>query len=479
MPDYRISYHAGPTLTAFHKSDVRRRGVMGPVGSGKSTGMCAEIMRRAQEQEPGPDGKRKTRWVIVRNSYRELKDTTLKTWLDWFPELYFGDFKHTDMQHSIRRGDVEADVLFRALDRPDDVGKLLSLELTGGWVNEARELPLGIIEALDDRIGRYPAVKDGGCTWRGLMMDTNPPDDDHWWYRLAEEERPEGWAFWRQPGGLVEESGEFVPNPLAENLKNLEPDFYAQRAQGKSRDHIRVYYCARYGFLRDGRPVWPEYADDVHCAQQVIQPDPSRTLYIGLDFGLTPAALFAQQTLSGRWVWIDELVTENMGVSRFAEILGPKIRREYQGFDIEVWGDPAGNERAQTDEQTPFLILRKHGINAQPAPTNDFDIRRDAVGVPMTRMFDGLPGFMVSPKCRMARKGLAGGYHYRRIQIAGEERYHDKPVKDRYSHVCEAGQYAMLGAGEGNVVIGFDFHEDDDEDHDAAFEHERSELTGY
>ncbi len=83
MKRHEVNYSTvhTPTLAKFHASKTRRRGVMGPIGSGKSTAMCMEIMRRAQQQEPGPDGIRRTRWAVVRNTYRELKDTTLATWL--------------------------------------------------------------------------------------------------------------------------------------------------------------------------------------------------------------------------------------------------------------------------------------------------------------------------------------------------------------------------------------------------------------
>ena len=124
-----IIYNASPTLSRFHLSDAFVRGIRGPVGSGKSTGRCWEIFRRAREQKPAPDGKRYTRFVVVRNTYRELTDTTLKTWLDWFPEDVWGDFNRSDMAHHIRRDDIDCEVLFRALDRPDDVKKVL---VTGG-----------------------------------------------------------------------------------------------------------------------------------------------------------------------------------------------------------------------------------------------------------------------------------------------------------------------------------------------------------
>lgn len=476
----KYSTAGAPTLARFHADNTRRRGVMGPVGSGKSTAMCMEIMRRAREQQSGPDGVSRTRWAVIRNTYRELKDTTVKTWLDWFPESVFGDFNWGDMEHRVRIGGdtpVEFSVLFRALDRPQDIAKLLSLEITGAWVNEARELPWGVIQALDDRIGRYPSMRDGGPTWDGMILDTNPPDDDHWWYRLAEEDRPKGWAFYRQPGGLMELDGGFQENPDAENLNNLPRNYYEDRQHGKSRDHVRVYYCARYGFVKDGKPVFPEYADDVHCVNGILQPIEGRTLYIGIDFGLTPAALIAQRSNRGRWLWLDELVTEDMGATRFAEELGRKLRAEYSGFDMEIYGDPAGAERSQVDERTPFAVLQAHGLEVQSAPTNDPIVRRDAVANPMTRMIDGQPGFMISPKCKVARKGLAGGFCLRRVQVVGEERYKDKPDKNRYSHVCEAGEYAHIGAGEGYQVLGVP--EETTWDYDPRDDIGRSAVGGY
>jgi len=179
-----------------------------------------------------------------------------------------------------------------------------------------------------------------------------------------------------------------------------------------------------------------------------------------------------------RWIWIDELVTEDMGATKFAELLGWKLRSEYQGFEMQIRGDPAGMQRSQVDERTPFAVMQAHGINAIPCETNDWLIRRDAVANPMKRLIDGKPGFLISPKCKIARKGLAGGYCLRRLQVAGMDRYVDKPDKSRYSHVVEAGQYAMVGAGEGHVVVGMDI-EDTGYEYDSREEYDRNAISGY
>lgn len=135
-----IEYSAERTPSFFHLDSSAVRGLMGPLGSGKSTACCIEIMARAVAQPVDSTGRRRSRWAVIRNTYRELQDTTIQTWLDWFPEEQCGNFNRGDMTHEIRLQladgtQLELDVMFRALDRPKDVKKLLSLELTAAFVN--------------------------------------------------------------------------------------------------------------------------------------------------------------------------------------------------------------------------------------------------------------------------------------------------------------------------------------------------------
>ena len=71
----------------------------------------------------------------------------------------------------------------------------------------------------------------------------------------------------------------------------------------------------------------------------------------------------------------------------------------------------------------------------------------------LNRMVDGLSGILIDFRCKELVKGFEGGYQYRRMQVSGE-RYEDKPLKDRYSHIHDALQYLMLGSGEGRQVLG-------------------------
>ena len=169
------------------------RVLVGPFGSGKTAACCAEAFRRVQEQAPDADGVRRSKGVVIRSTYRQLQTTTAPSWRGWFGDA-FGDFTWSDpFQHRMRFGlpdgtRVEADIVFLALDGPDAETKLRGLEVTWGWVNEAREIPKSVFNFLLGRVGRYPPMRDGGPTWSGVFCDTNAWDVDHW----LSQERPAG-----------------------------------------------------------------------------------------------------------------------------------------------------------------------------------------------------------------------------------------------------------------------------------------------
>jgi hypothetical protein len=464
----------GDVLKNFMKDDHFFRGLRGPVGSGKSACCAIEIFRRALAQEPNQDGIRKSRWAVVRNTNPQLRTTTIKTWLDWFPENVWGKmlWHPPPYTHHIKKGDLDLEVIFLALDRPEDVKKLLSLELTGVWINEAREVPKQIVDACTMRVGRFPSMKDGGPTWYGVIADTNAPDEDHWWpvmsgeaplpEHVSREEalmlvKPDTWEFFTQPGGMVAEVDsegnvvEYKKNPKAENITNLTPNYYPDIITGKTKSWIDVYVLNKLGSLSDGKQVYPMFDEAVHVSREPIIATPSVPIIVGLDFGLTPAAAFCQ-SVRGRWYVLHELVAQDMGIVRFSEVLKQEMAQKFPNFQFIVYGDPAGDYRAQTDERTPFQILRKSGIKAYVAPTNDPALRIEAVATPLNRMVDGQPGFMIDQRCTNLVKGFRGGYHYRRLQVSGAARHEERPDKNKFSHIHDALQYAFCGGGEGRAL---------------------------
>ena len=190
----------------------------------------------------------------------------------------------------------------------------------------------------------------------------------------------------------------------------------------------------------------------MHVAKEEIPIAAGAPLYIGIDFGLTPAATMGQK-VRGRWLIQQEIVAFDMGIVRFAEVLRQEIATRFSTCsEVFIYGDPAGDFRAQTDESTPFHILRGAGLRAFPAPSNSVDLRLESVASQLQKMAEGKPAFLIDPRCQQLIKGFEGGYQYRRMEVSGE-RYADKPDKNMFSHVHDALQYQMLGAGEGRALI--------------------------
>lgn len=431
-----INYTPSKTVKAFFECDAPMRVIMGPVGSGKSVGMCFEILRRAMAQEPGKDGFRRTRFAVVRETVRQLADTTIKTWLDWFPDGVCGHFMRTTKTYFLEIGDIRCEVMFRALDDADDVANLNSLELTGAWFNECRDIDKHIVDAMSKRVGRYPSKKDGGPTWHGMWGDTNPPTIDTWWYYQMEHLDPDdgvspndnGWVVFKQPSGR---------SPLAENIENL-PDGYYD-TQGRSDEYVRTFIDGKYGHSLAGTPVYKYFQPDYHIAKQPLTyvRGSTRPIIVGMDLGLTPAAVIGQQDPRGRMLILAEATGFDMGVQRFIRTkLKPLLHDKFPGQKIMVVCDPAGKQRQQGDEKSTVQLIEAEGLSVIPASTNAIAARLNAVDDYLMRQVDGEPAFLLDGSCTSLKAAMMGGY-----------RFHPKTgniEKNPHSHVAEALQYLAL-----------------------------------
>jgi len=457
----------GQVLQDFSDCRARNSFIMGPLGSGKTVQCILKLLDLICEQKPVSDpehknyNKRLSRVIAARNTYSELFSTTIKDWLEIHGEL--GDFKQGNkeppthfMRFNLEDGtEVECDVVFIAFDRPEHVKKARGIQCTWVWLNETKEHSKAVLDMLDLRHGRYPSPKEGiKPTHHGMLGDSNAPDEDHWYFKLAEIERPKDWSFFRQAGGVYKDGEEWKINPNAENLKNLPDGYYERGLNGKTNDWIKVNLANEYGFVSNGKPVHPMYTDSVHCQHMDdFEPSLDYPIVLGMDFGRTPACAFLQRTAIGRWICFDEMVLTDSGAVDFAPTLKRYIEEKYPDHEFKGWGDPSGNNKNQANSDTPFQILRAAGVPCQPTASNDPLKRRAALEVPMKEMcMDGQPRFVVLPKASMIRKGLQGGFCYRRVQKSGEH-YTDEPDKNEYSHPVEALEYALQGEGEGRSAL--------------------------
>jgi len=453
-------------------SDAYVRVLGGPIGSGKSVACCHELMRWATTQAPNADGIRKTRFLIVRNTADQLRSTTFKTIIDWFPPEIYGRYKATEktLFYTLRLPDntvVQTEWMMIALDTPDDVRKALSLEATGLWGNECRELHPDVVDGLLMRVNRYPSMKDGGATRPGAIFDTNMPNEDTWWERKMENP-PKNWSVHLQPPAvipidvyrekyrkeppedtLIESTDEIIycVDPAHDNYDNLAKDYYPNTGEGKTEDFIRVYLRCQYGRALGGLPVFDKtFNVDRHMAADLRPVDsPNYPLCIGLDFGRQPAAVIGQLTPNGQVIIVGEVVADNMGMEKFCKTaLKPYLYEHFPQFSYYIAPDPAGFHKTQLGEHSPAQFLISQGFKLVRPVTNDPEIRIQAVERLLLDGVDTMPRFLINPNAApITTQGLKGKYRWK-TNKHGEMMQTREPIKNEWSHPMDALQYLAL-----------------------------------
>jgi len=445
----RIDYVAPPTVARFMQSKAVVSGITGPYGSGKSVGCCMRTVMHAMQQEAFA-GVRKSRFAITRNTKVQLKKTTIKTWLQWLPDGVAGTFHKTELVYELKfnlpdRTSVLSEIHFMGLDTDEDRQNLLSFELTGCYMNEFREQPFNLVKDLLGRIGRYPIMSEGGPSWSGIFGDTNPYDVDSEWYQVFDNPNSEtlrelqefalqhklkmpSFECFHQPGGF---------DANAENLENLlggRQYYFNQlalaKSEGRDENWINVHIHGKPGFTMDGKPVYGRnYSSELHLAKTRLQPAMDRAIGVGMDFGLTPAAVFGYKDARGFWIILDELVArEQMGTEQFEPLLAAFARERWPGHKLVIYADPAGEQKSQADMKSSFDVLRSRGYTVWPSEQSPA-LRLDSVRSVLRVMVGGTPAFQMNSTCSFLHRGFIGGDQYRKMKVSGD-RYADKPDKN-------------------------------------------------
>ena len=447
---HEVNFEVIKSLDEFFYSEKFISLAVGPVGSTKTTAGIMKIVHHAAQMAPCKDGIKRSRCIWVRNTREQLRDTSIPDFLKWIPDGIMGSFLKTEYKFVIKVGEVECEVLFRGLDDANDVRRLLSLQASFIIFDEFREIHPDIYNAAQGRVGRYPdkmmngvgCKTDDGRPNAHLWGMTNPPDMDTFWEDLLTEP-PENVHVTIQPSGLA---------PEADWTQFLPDDYYDNLSQGKTEDWIDVYINAQFGRSLSGLPVFRSFDRTVHVSKSTIKPmfsdDP---LIVGVDAGLTPAAVVGQVAYDGRLIIYDAKISDGMGALRFVrEVVKPLLVNKFPGRRAVVVIDPAAFQRVQTDERTVADIWRAEGFMVKPARTNAVAARITAVDNFLTRIVDGKYGVVFDPDDAVPLiQALAGKYRYK-INTKGVR--DEKPEKSHpWSDVVDAFQYLCLHADGGEV----------------------------
>lgn len=492
-----FNYIPSTTGLKFHDSDAFVKLVFGPYGSGKTCMIMNDAKYYCLSQAPAADGVRYTRIGVVRGTYPELASTTRESILEVFPSKFGtirqggaplrgmyrfpvgdGPYDWVKERRSWMPGDgtiAQVEFVLQALQIADDVEKIKSANWTFAIINEATSVDYEVVVGVIGRVGRYPTENMGGCTYAGVLIDSNQPPHGHFLLNMKEHPEP-NWAIFSQPPAAFKHEDTlgnvtYEVNPKAENLRNLgakrKPDDFenwdketqdaflhekgldyyrnqitAWQLEGRT-DKIDSLFCMLDVPMRDGKPVWPMFKYDMHVAKTEIEPQLYSPVVVGYDTsGVHPGAVL-MQLIQGRWAVVDELYGEGMGLEAFVEqALSPLLLTKYPKSPVVVACDPANAKDAYTGV-APSTHLEQRGFEVYMPRTNDPRTRIRAVEVLLNRMAGGL---IISPHCDLVIKAMQGGYRYKKIKVMGSvsSAYEARPEKNQHSHIADALQYGAM-----------------------------------
>ena len=442
--------------------------IIGAYGSGKSSAGLRKIVQSAVMMPVCDDGLRKGRFIIVRNTSGELETTTMRTFRHWMYGLpipyqrkkpvhtFIYDFYTDDKVRNV------IEFIFLALDRPQDIDKLQSLEISGAFVDELQHIPSEIMNTILDRMPRYPAKREYTQLFydtfkkelKGMEQEekdvlyeewqpfgkiflavTNPPKLDHYIRVKIEEVENHPIKVYHQPPALLKVKDKWEINPQADNLKNVGRDYYmAMISRGE--EYVKVYACGQYGVALDGKFVYQNYDDDRHSVETLplIFNEP---VYIYVDYGSFPAVLLCQ-VYKDQYRAVKEFCGSNMTVKElFSASVKPFLNKYCQGMSIApIKGDPADTDHGS--EQ-----LRDIGFDVESAVTNKLEPRISSVRNALNEFYNKQPRILISRQgCPKLREGFLGEYYYKRLKVIGEDRHQEMPYKSHpYSDLQDCFQY--------------------------------------
>ena len=445
-----IRYSPIPTIRQFHASNAKYRAIVGTLGSAKTTGGAMEVGYYLPIWLAKNYGIKRTKWAVIRNTYRELTDTTMASVFEWFPEAHY---KKSEETITIKyAGGIESVLIFRACDTFKDVRKFRSLELTGCWVDESIEVADEHKLTLSGRINRYPKAskwpligyKENGDPIYDVQSyfieTTTPPDitmpiySDYAWTSSPPGPLPE-----KEP--LEDHVGFW--QPPRENERNLAPNYYAD-LKHRYRDYpdwIEIYVEGMPGIIVRGKRIYHNFKRKIHVSHDTI-PWIGGPLYRGWDnSGNVPACVIVQIPSPGRYQAIKEFFNDKANIVNFTNDVVGICNQLYPDCDFIDWADPAGNNEYPTKDggftSNARLMKEAAGVVVRPSEQNP-TARINAVDDTLSR----IDGLFIDPGCTRLINGFLGGYCYAKNQMTGE--YSDKPEKNRFAHLQEALQYVLV-----------------------------------
>jgi len=172
-------------------NEVKRNSCLcGGFGSGKTFGACQKIIFLLTNFN-------KYRVVIARQTYKDLLQTTFKTFMKICPEEFIVKW---DEQKGVMKFKNGSEALWMHLDDANEQ-TLKGLEINSVYVDQAEEVGEGVYYILDARVGRWDksvpsrTLLDSNPNWPTnslgnysvpsyMLLTPNPDTETHWIWRI-------------------------------------------------------------------------------------------------------------------------------------------------------------------------------------------------------------------------------------------------------------------------------------------------------
>jgi phage terminase large subunit len=291
----------------------------------------------------------KSRWLILRNSYSTLQQTTLVTFQSLLDQGLSNDvveWKQATLTATLYNG---SQVFFMAesYDSDKELNRFRGLEINGAGVDEVNETQEVTLNKLIERSGSWQ--HSPGCPIK-IILTCNPT---HNWVKVKFYDRwvqknlPEGWAY--------------VPAKITDN-----PHISQDYINSLRLLPVFEYQCFVEGdweaVPRTGGEFYKLFDPDKNVIREGVAYNPLLPLHISLDFNVNPYMTCTIWQLEGkRAIQIDEICLRSPR-NRTADICSEFTRR-YQGHaaGVFIYGDPAGmHEDTRTEKgYNDFVIARE------------------------------------------------------------------------------------------------------------------------
>ena len=434
MAEHVINFHPNPVQKQFIESrPLQEDGSPGAdlfssrMGEGKSAALAWSVFYHTRHN-PG------AAWYLIRDTWENLRATTMKEFFKWFPPGVMGTFHASNKEFTWAEGVAKGTVGFLGMDAPEDSTKLMSREMAGFGMDEPAPAvgAVGIDETIFDIA--MTRLRQPEMQWYGAKLAENNPDEMHWTYRRFVQPGREGFVLW-QPG-------------KPENVLHLPANYYSgiRRNFSHRPDLVRRFVDGEFGFQQQGKAVTPQWNDRLHLGIGLI-PVPREDLILCWDFGHNPTCIITQKTPMGHWLVLDALVGDGIGTAELImDAVKPTLADKY-GFrrgraphTLRHVGDPAGMTAEQTSiHRSPVRLLRRElGGSWRSGPVK-LPERIEPLRSVLTRTTGGVGVVQVDrDNAAAVWMALRGGWHFhisRTGIISGE------PVKDIHSHPGDALSY--------------------------------------